>query len=180
MPSLTVILSDWPMALRIVSAISTGGLLVVGRQVKVAFVNRSLLHVRREIVGVAEHPVGKLLVAFVVAGQDDELGAKFSRPRRRHRRIDAELPGLVGGRGDDAAAFAANGNGFAPQPRVGGLLNGREEGIRVEMDDGAAACQSFLGLSDERLEHALNHQLLRRDEIRILRILGPQIRLAAF
>lgn len=69
---------------------------MVGRQVKVSFVNRSLLHVRREVVSVAEHPVGELLVAFVVAGQDDELGAKFSRPRRGHRRIDAELAGLVG------------------------------------------------------------------------------------
>ena len=67
MPSLTVILSDWPMALRMVSAISTGGLSVVGRQIEIAFVNRSLLHVRREVIGVTEHPVGKLLVAFVVA-----------------------------------------------------------------------------------------------------------------
>jgi hypothetical protein len=137
MPSLTVILSDWPMAWRIVSAISTAGLLVVGRQVEIAFVNRSLLHVRREIVGVAEHPVGKLLVAFVIARQDDELGAKLPRPRRRHRRVDAELPGLIRSRGDDAPAFTADGHGFAPQPRVGGLFNGREEGIRVEMNNGA-------------------------------------------
>ena len=114
-----------------------GGLLVVGRQVEVAFVNRSLLHVRREIVGVAEHPVGKLLVAFVVARQDDELGAKLPRPGRRHRRVDAELPGLIGSRGDDAPAFTADGHGFAPQPRVGRLLNGREEGIRIEMNNGA-------------------------------------------
>ena len=72
-----------------------GGFLVVGRQVEIALVNRSLLHVRREIVGVAEHPVGELLVAFVIARQDDKPGAKLSRPRRRHWRVDAELPGLI-------------------------------------------------------------------------------------
>ncbi len=60
--------------------------------------------------------------------------------------------------------------GFAPQPRVGGLFNGREEGIGVEMNNGAEH-QSFLPLSDERLEHALNHQFFRRDQIRIFRIL---------
>ena len=98
--------------------------------------------------------------------------------------------------------LTADGHGFAPQPRVGGLLHGREEGVGVEMDDGAMAASSndrdqwmrvraidqqsrsysdFIPLrsADQRLEHALNHQLLRGDEIGILRVLGFQIRLAA-
>jgi len=70
-------------------------LFAVGREVEIAFVNRSLLHVRCEVVGVAEHPVGKLFLTFVVAGQHDELRAKLTRPRRRYRRIDAKLPGFV-------------------------------------------------------------------------------------
>jgi hypothetical protein len=47
---------------------------VIGRQVKIAFVNRGALHVRREVVRVAEHPVGKLLVALVIPGSTMSFG----------------------------------------------------------------------------------------------------------
>jgi hypothetical protein len=43
------------------------------------------------------------------------------------------------------------------QPAVGSLFDRHEEGLRAQMDDGARH-NSFLRLSDERLEHALNHQ----------------------
>src|ERR1039457_6974871 len=38
----------------------------------------------------------------------------------------------------------------------------------------------LLGFSDQRFEHALNHQLLRGDEIGILGVLGFQVGLATF
>src|ERR1035441_3582114 len=43
-----------------------------------------------------------------------------------------------------------------------------------------SAPASFQCLPDKRLEHALNHQLLRGDEIGILRVLGSQVGLGAF
>ena len=77
-------------------------------------VNGSALHGRCEVVGVAKHPVGKPLVPFVIPRHHDELGAQFARPRRGHGRINPKLPGFVGGRGDDAPAFTAHGDGLAP------------------------------------------------------------------
>ena len=113
------------------------GFLTAGRKIEVAFVNRGLFHVRREIVAVAEHPAGELLVTLVIAGQHDQLGAELARPGRGHGREDAELARFVGGRRDDAAAFPADGDGFAPQPGVGGLLDRRKKSVRVQMHDGA-------------------------------------------
>ena len=112
-------------------------LVPAGGQVKITFINGRLLDFRGEIVAVTEHPIGKLFVTLEIAGQHDEFGAELARPDRRHRRVNAEFPGLVGSRGDDAAAFAADGYGFAAQPDIGGLFHGREESIRIQMNDEA-------------------------------------------
>ena len=90
----------------------------VGRNVEVSFVYGSLFHVRRKIVSNIKYPLGKLFVALVVTAQHEQFRAELVRPRRRHRCINVELSGFVGGRGDDAATFTANRNRFSPQPRV--------------------------------------------------------------
>src|ERR1039457_4086161 len=113
-------------------------LLMVGRQVEITFVNGGALHIRGELICVSEHPFGKLLVTLVVPGQNNELRTKFSCPHCGHRRINAKLPRLVGGGGDDAPAFTADGNGLAAQPRIPRLLHGGEEGVGIEMSDGFA------------------------------------------
>jgi hypothetical protein len=111
-------------------------LFAVGRQVKVAFVNRSALHIRREVVSESEHPVGKLFIKIVVPRQHDELGAELASLARGHRRINPKLAGFVGCRSDDSSTFTAHRDGFTPQPGVGGLLDGREESVRVQMHNG--------------------------------------------
>lgn len=107
----------------------------VGRDVEIAFVNRSLLHVRREVVGVTKHPVGGLLVTLVVTGKHDELGTQLARPCGGHRGIDAELACFVGGRRDDSPRLTADGDGFAAQSCVRRLLYRGEEGVGVEVND---------------------------------------------
>ena len=104
-------------------------------EIEIAFVNRPNLDVRREVVGVAEHEPGELFIFLEIAGDDDQPRAEFARSRRRHRRVDAELPRLVARGGNDAAPFAADRHRLASQFRIGGLLDGREERIGVEMDD---------------------------------------------
>jgi len=113
------------------------GLLVVGGQVKIALVNRSALHVRGEVVGIREHPFGKILIALVIPGQHDELRAELAGAGGGHGGVHPELPGLIGGRGDDAPALTADGDRLAAQTRVGRLFHGGEEGVGVEMGDGS-------------------------------------------
>ena len=114
-----------------------GRFLVVGGEIEVTFVDRGLLDVRREVVTVAEHPVGELFVAFEIAGEDDEFGTELACPGGGHGGVNAELAGFVGGGGDDATAFTADGDRFAAQPRVGGLLDRGEECVRIQMNNGA-------------------------------------------
>ncbi len=114
-----------------------GRFLVVGGEIEVTFVDGGLLDVRGEVVAVTEHPVGELFVAFEIAGEDDEFGAEFACPGGGHGGVNAELAGFVGGGGDDAAVFAADGDWFAAQPGIGGLLDGGEEGVGIQMDDGS-------------------------------------------
>ena len=111
-------------------------------QIEVAFINGSLLHIRREVVAVAEHPVGELLVTLEVAGQNDELRTKLSRPRGGHRREHAKLARFIRSGGDDAALLAANGHGLAAKMRVRRLLDGGKEGVGIEMNYGAGWCHN--------------------------------------
>jgi hypothetical protein len=127
---------------------------------------------------VTEHPIAELFVSFVISGQDNQLGAEFSGPHRRHGSITPELAGFIGRRGDDAALLPTDGNRLAAQVGVRRLLDRGEKGIRIQMNDGAH--DSFTRLSDERLEHPLDHQFLGGNEIWIFGIFSPEIRLSAF
>src|SRR5262249_30121161 len=102
-----------------------------------ALVNGADLDVGREIVGVGKHEAGEEFVFFEVAGKDDELWAEATGHDGGHGRVNAKLASFVGGRGDDAAFFAADGNGVAAKAGVGGLLDGGEEGVGVEVNNRA-------------------------------------------
>src|SRR5690242_17646005 len=104
-------------------------------EVEISLINRSLLHVRREVVAVAEHPVRELLVTLEITRKDDQLWAKFPRAHGGHRRVNAKFPRLVRSRRDDAAPLAANRNRFPAELRIAGLLDGGEESVRVQMDN---------------------------------------------
>ncbi len=147
--------------------------------IEVAFVNGGLLNFRGEIVAIAEHPVGVLLVEFKIAGDDNEFGAEFAGAGGGHGGIDAKAPGFIGSGGDDAAFFAAHGNGFAAQFGIGGLFNGGKESIRIQMNNGTLA-HGESALSDEHAEHALNDEFLTGNEVRVFGIFRLEERFASF
>ena len=76
------------------------------------------------------------LAIYIEAVWDKDQVRAFSlRGDRCHRRVDAELPGLVACRGDHAALLGtANGNRFAAQVGIVPLFDRREESIHVDMD----------------------------------------------
>ena len=68
-----------------------------------------------------------------------ELRAEAHRARHRNRRTDAERARLVAGGRDDAAllGIAADGDRTSAQLRLVALLNGRVEGVHVDVQDAA-------------------------------------------
>ena len=72
-----------------------------------------------------------------VRPDDDELRAEPHGARHRHRRAHAERARLVARRRDDAAlvGVAADGDRLAAQRRVVALLDGRVEGVHVDVED---------------------------------------------
>jgi len=67
---------------------------------------------------------------------DHRLGAEPACSDHRHGAVDAERPGLVGSGADDAPPFgASDDNGLATQFGVVALLNGRIEGVHVDVQD---------------------------------------------
>jgi len=104
-------------------------------EIEIALVNPPNLDVRREVVGVAEHEPRELFIFLKIAGDDDQPRAELAGSRHRLRHVGAELPRFIARGGNDAAPFAADRHRLAPQFWVGGLLDGREERIGVEVDD---------------------------------------------
>ncbi len=77
-----------------------------------------------------------LLQPEIVAAHDRVIFAQpIEHAGEPHRRINAKLARFVARGGDDAAPFAADRDRLASQLRISGLLDGREEGVGVEMDD---------------------------------------------
>ncbi len=84
---------------------------------------------------VAEH-LAHRRVAGVVTVDEDRVRAELPGPQRRHRRVDAERPGLVRARRDDAAGPApADDHRLAGQRRVVENLDRREEAVHVDVKD---------------------------------------------
>ena len=80
-------------------------------------------------------------VLAAVDGQEDALRAERAGRSQRHRRADAEGARLVGRRADHAAigrAATADDDRPAAQLRAIALLDGGEEGVEIDVQDGRA------------------------------------------
>ena len=119
-----------------------------------------------------------MLVTIIVPGQDNQFRAQLPRPNRRHGGVNAELPGFVGGRCDDAAFFTADGDGLAAQARVRRLLDRGKECVRVQMDDGFGRQHGSFPFADQGDHDALDHQFASGKEFGIFGVLGAEMRLA--
>ena len=79
-------------------------------------------------------------IGLEVGGDHDRVRAQRARPRRRHRRVDAEAARLVaGGRHDRARAGARDDQRQPAQLRAPAQLDRRVEGVDVEVGDDAAS-----------------------------------------
>ena len=85
-----------------------------------------------------EDVVRRRLVQRIVALDEDALRAEALRPLHRHGGVDAVCPRLVRARRDDAApGEAADDEGFSAILRVLALLDGCEERVHVDVENGA-------------------------------------------
>ena len=108
---------------------------MVAAQIEIALVDGRDLDLRREVVGIGKHEPRELLILRKIARQHDEPRAELACAGRGHRRVDAELARLVARGGDDAAPVAADRHRLPSQLRIGGLLDGREKCVGVEVDN---------------------------------------------
>ena len=105
-------------------------------------VDRDRLHLGREPAQDRHDLAADLLVLAPVDRQEHALRAQAARRPQRHRRVDAELAGLVRRRGHDAALVrpaAADDHRPAAQLRPVALLDRREERVEVDVEDRALA-----------------------------------------
>ena len=109
------------------------------RDVEVRLVERERLDERRHRAVEIEDLLRDGGVALEVGTHDRERGAEAHRARHRNRRAHAELSSLVARGRDDAAALGipADGNGPSPERGIVALLDGRVEGVHVEVEDAA-------------------------------------------
>jgi hypothetical protein len=81
---------------------------------------------------------GDGFVGLEAWGNEDQIRALAAGGDRGHGGADAEFAGLVTGGGDDSAlAAAADGDGAAAEVGVITLLDGRVEGVHVDVNDTA-------------------------------------------
>src|SRR5882757_2485860 len=110
--------------------------LQVFRDVKVCFVQRQWFNDGRVLREDLADLLGNGLVDFEAGLYEDEVRALPLGSHRRHRRPNPELPRFVArGRHDAALAGSSDGNWLTADIRIVPLLDGRIEGIHVDMDD---------------------------------------------
>src|SRR5262249_20844376 len=82
-------------------------------------------------------PVGRFLVLREVRVNEDELRTQKESAPRGHRRTHAELPAFIRPARDPPATLRApaDRDGLPPQLRPVALLDGRVEGVHVDVDD---------------------------------------------
>ena len=107
--------------------------------VEIGFVDRRHFDLRRKS---AEHFVnlfGTLAVALGMSVDEDGVRALLGCGAQRHGGMDSELAGFVGSGGDHSTlvALPANDNGFAFQRRIVEFLDRDEEGVHIDVEDGA-------------------------------------------
>ncbi len=103
------------------------------------FVERERLHQRRHVTKDRHHLSRHLDVALEVRRHPDRAGTEAERAAHRHGGACPEHARLVRRRRDDAAILgaAADEHGLAAQLRVVELLDGREEGVEIGVQNRA-------------------------------------------
>ena len=80
-----------------------------------------------------------LAVTLGMSVDKDRLRTHLGRRAQRHGGMDSEFAGFIGGRGDHAAlvALPTDHDGLALQRGIEELLHGDEEGVHIDVEDGA-------------------------------------------
>ncbi len=83
--------------------------------------------------------LGALAVALGMSVDEDGVRTKLGRRAQRHGGMDSELAGCIGGRGNHAAlvALSADHDWLAFQRWIEEFFDGHEEGVHVDVEDGA-------------------------------------------
>ena len=70
---------------------------------------------------------------------EDGMRTLLGGGAQRHGGVNPELAGFIGSRGDDAAfvALSADDDGFAFQRGIVKFFHGNEEGVHIDVEDGA-------------------------------------------
>ena len=107
--------------------------------IQIGFVDRSHFHLRGEC---AEDFVGllrKFAIAVGMSVDEDGVRAELGGGAQRHGGMDSELAGRIGSGGDDSAfvALASDDDGLAFERGIVELFHGDEEGVHVDVEDGA-------------------------------------------
>ena len=101
--------------------------------VRKGLINGDAFDQRREIIEHGDRRVSEPLVITKVSVDEDQVGTELARPPPRHRAVNAECFGFVGG-GEHHAA--PDRNRLSTQRRVEHLLNRRIESVEIRMQDG--------------------------------------------
>jgi hypothetical protein len=109
------------------------------RHVEISLVYRSHLDQRRKVAEHFMHLGGILAIALGMAIHKNRLRTEFRRGAQRHGRVHAKLARRVGGCRDHAAlvALPAHYYRLAFQRWVKQFLHGDEEGVHIDVEDGA-------------------------------------------
>ena len=104
-------------------------------KVEERFVDRQRLDQRRQ----GQHQLANLAadagILFHVGADDAGVRTQPQRLEHRHRRLHAEGAGDVAGRGDDAAAAAADDDRLGDQGGIVAFLDRGVEGVAVDVGD---------------------------------------------
>ncbi len=109
------------------------------RHVEIGLVNRCHLHQRRKRSQHSEDFFRALAVAFGMSVDENCLGTHLGRGAQRHGGVHAKLPRRIGSGRNDAALvpLPAHDYWLAFQRGVVELFHGDEEGVHVDVEDGA-------------------------------------------
>jgi len=119
--------------------VGAGTVAAVGGDIEVGFVHGDLLDLGAGLGEERHDQVGFGAVMIHPWREEHGGGAQACCGAGRHGGPDAEPAGLIAGGADDAPAVSgrAHDNGLAAKRRVIALLDRREEGVHIEMEDDA-------------------------------------------
>ena len=108
-------------------------------QVEIGLVDGSHLHQRREVAQHGVSALGIFAVAVHVSVDEDGLRTQLGRSPQRHGRMHSKLSRRIRSRRNHAplVALSAYDDGLALEGRVVEFFDRDEEGVHVDVEDGA-------------------------------------------